>query len=200
MKFRKSIMMAVAALGITAVLGGTSAFAATYYHTHGFAKSAVSVNYWKDSSVASYGYTGLADTGIDSWRNITDNLTINEKTSEPTYFSIVTYVGNTISGMDVYGVVDHWTYGLFGWTQVNPDNLRDRARVRMDHTNLKSLGSDSTGYALKKYAFVHEFGHAVGLKHNNSGVASVMSESISSSTNTPQITDKTYLKEKYGDN
>ncbi len=64
----------------------------------------------------------------------------------------------------------------------------------MDHTNLSSMNSN----ALRQYAFTHEFGHAVGLKHNNSGTPSVMSETIIASRNMPQPIDKSYIIEKYG--
>ncbi|MCP3776770.1 hypothetical protein NLX71_26460, partial [Paenibacillus sp. MZ04-78.2] len=102
--------------------------------------------------------------------------------------------GDSLTGLDVYGVVDYWTYGLFGWTQVNPDDQRDRARVRFDHANLGKLDSNGT-----TYAFSHEFGHAVGLKHNNSGVSSVMRDtSIVWEDNKPQQADKEHIKEKYG--
>ncbi len=114
MKKRKSIKLSLIALGMLIILGGTTAFAATYYHETGFGNEAVMLKYWKDSSVATYGYTNYSDTGLDAWRDITDNLTIDEVTSQPTYGSIVIYVGTSIAGMDVYGVVDYWTYGFFG--------------------------------------------------------------------------------------
>jgi len=188
-----SIKIVLVALVLTAIVGVTTTFAATYYHDYGFAKGKVYINYWKDSSVASFGYTSYSNTGINNWKNITGNLNITEVKSAPTYFGIVTYVGNSIPGLDVYGVVDHFKYGLTGFKQVNPDDQRDRSRVRMDHTNLKSMKNN----AEKQYAFTHEFGHAVGLKHNNSGVASVMSETIISTRNTPQTADKDNIKSKY---
>ncbi|MCY9666953.1 hypothetical protein M5X11_18780 [Paenibacillus alginolyticus] len=195
MRKRKLIGTSLLTLCISITLS-VSVFADTYYHTTGFGNSASNLKYWKDSSVSTYGYTSKSDTGALAWNGISSNLAMTEVSSIPTYFSIVTYVGTSLAGLDVYGVADYWTYGLFGWTQVNPDDLRDRARVRMDDTNLKSL-NDSTKV---QYAFTHEFGHAVGLKHDNdSGVASVTRDSsIVWSNNMPQQIDKDHIKQKYG--
>ncbi|MBB6690943.1 hypothetical protein H7B90_05945 [Cohnella xylanilytica] len=197
MKTLKSMKPVILAICITVVSGTTALASSDHYHKIGFGNEPLHLYFWKDSSVASYGYTSYANTGFNAWDGISDALTFHEESSEPTYGSVVTYVGNTIPGKDVYGTVDHWVYGLFGWTQVNPDDRRHRSRVRFDHTNLSSLGSN----ALRQYAFTHEFGHAVGLKHNNdSGVASVMrDDSMVASNNMPQPIDKAHIIEKYGD-
>lgn len=198
MKIRKSvksIKIALAALVITAMVGGTTAFAATYYHDYGFAKTGpVNLSYWKDSSVAAFGYTSLSDTGLNSWKSVSSNLKINAVTSEPTYFGIVTYVSKSIPGLDVWGYADHWKYGILGWKEVSPDAQRDRTRVWLDDTKLKSMKNN----AERQYVFTHEFGHALGLKHNNSGVASVMSETLYTTRNMPQTADINYIKQKYG--
>lgn len=198
MKIRKSvksIKIALAALVITAMVGGTTAFAATYYHDYGFAnKGPVNLSYWKDSSVAAFGYTSLSNTGLNSWKSVSSNLKIKEVTSEPRYFGIVTYVRTSIPGIDVIGLASHWTYSSLGWKEVKPDAQRDRTTVTMDHTNLQGMSNDH----LRQYVFTHEFGHAVGLKHNNSGAASVMSETAYSSRNMPQTADMNYIKQKYG--
>jgi hypothetical protein len=166
-------------------------------HDKRFGNSAKYLKYWQDTSFnsyGSYGYASLSDTGMFAWNNISSNLGVSEVTSEPTYYSIVSYVGNTISGMDVYGVVDYWQYSWWGWNQVNPDDLRDRARVRFDHTNINSLPDTPS----KQYVFTHEYGHAVGLKHNN-GTTSVMRDTnVDWTKNMPQTADKNHITQKYG--
>lgn len=198
MKIRKSvnsIKIAFVALVLTVMMGVTTASAATYYHDYGFSKGQkITLDYWKDSSLSSYGYSSYMDTAMSQWNNITGNLNINKVSSASTYWSIVSYVGDTIPGFDVYGVVDHFRYGILGFSQVNPDDQRDRSRIRMDHSNLKTLYNNDE----RQYAFTHEFGHAAGLKHNNSTSASVMNETVNANRNTPQTVDKDWIKTKYG--
>lgn len=195
MKIGKRIKISLLVFCIT-IMTTTSVFAASnYYHEYGFGNQTMHLYYWKDASVSTYGYTSLTDDGFNAWDGITDALKFHEVTTQPTYGSINAYVGETLAGLDVYGAVDYWRYGLFGWTQVNPDSARDRARVRFDHTNISSMSSRD----LKQYVFTHEFGHAVGLKHNNDpGVASVMrDDTIVATSNMPQAIDKYYIIEKY---
>lgn len=175
-----------------------SAFATTafgdsaHYYPKGYT-SASNLVYYKDSSVGSYGYGGYVDTGATSWNNISSKVNLSSTTSEPDNFIIATYVEQTISGMSVYGIADYWYKGIFGWRQVDPEDTRHRTRIRFDYTHLSTLQ-----YGQKVDIFIHEFGHALSLKHNDdSGVNSVM-RFVELTSAGVQTVDKDHIKQKWG--
>ncbi|WP_297990851.1 hypothetical protein [Anoxybacillus sp.] len=162
-----------------------------HYNPNGYA-GAQNLKYWRDASVSSTGYHNRADTAYATWNNISSKVAISRVTSESTYYSIVVYAG-TISGSTVYAVADYWTYGFFGWSQVNPGDARDRSRIRLNTPQMNTLTSaESTD------VIIHEFGHALSLRHNDDSGASVMKEYELTTYGSPQQTDKDHLKQKWG--
>lgn len=162
-----------------------------HYNPNGYI-GAQNLKYWRDASVSSAGYHNRADTAYATWNNISSKVAISQVTSEPTYYSIVVYAG-TISGSTVYATADYWTYGFFGWRQVNPEDARDRSRIRLNTPQMNTLTSaESTD------VIIHEFGHALSLRHNDNSGASVMKEYELTTYGSPQQTDKDHLKQKWG--
>jgi|GEM_PF-1377781 len=171
-----------------------------YYYDNGYATGGqkLTANYWKDSSVSSYGWGSLSDIGAAAWNGISSKIGSSAVTSEPVYYSAVVYAGSSISGMSVYAYTDYYTYGLFGWSQVSQDSTRDRSRIRIDNTNMVELGVTTDGYKKQKDVMIHEFGHVFSLKHNDIDADSVMKATALTTYGAPTASDKQHLKEKWG--
>jgi hypothetical protein len=185
------------ALGLTGVLGMSSGALADslHYYPNGYT-SASNLKYYSYPSVASFGYTSIADDAASSWNNISSKVAISKSTTASNSNQITVDVLDSISGMDVYGVADYYINGYYGWEPVTLPSIRDRTTLRFDHSNLDAwyrLLSDTD----KKDAFIHEFGHALSLSHNDDVSPSVM-KSSKPWVGGPQTTDKNHLKQKWG--
>ncbi|WFB59041.1 hypothetical protein [Paenibacillus sp. BR1-192] len=162
-----------------------------HYNPGGFAGAKV-LKYWRDASVQSAGYHNRVDSAYSKWNNISTNVNISQYTTEPQYGSIAVYAG-PISGSTVYAVADYYVYGLFGLQQVGVGDPRDRTRIRINTPQMNKLSSTQSLDVM-----IHEFGHALSLKHNDDSGASVMKEFELTTYGTPQQTDKDHLKQKWG--
>jgi hypothetical protein len=160
------------------------------------------LEYYKDSSIASYGYTSHVDNAVSQWSSASGGVDITS-TNDEDCECIAVYAGRYILGSGTYASTGYYDNGFFGWNHLDADDVHegdnfDRARIRIDDGNMDDAGFTAPN---ANKTIGHEFGHALGLGHfedspSHSGDHWMKSGQISLSA--PTSTDKDHLKNKWG--
>ena len=149
--------------------------------------SAANLTYWKDASVASYGYGGRVDWGGTEWNNVTSKVKLTNVTSG--YVDIKVFAGDTHDT----SVADALNYKTDFWGNYEPcwDCTYKMSRIRINHPVYKD--ADETW---QYKALVHEFGHSLGLGHSDKSRAIMLQGPLGYKV--LQVDDITGIKAIYG--
>ncbi|WP_139490376.1 matrixin family metalloprotease [Brevibacillus dissolubilis] len=178
-------MMAGAGIAYAAPLSGSAAF-----FGGGLSATEVSsMSYYQDASVGNLGYGTFASDAKADYDGISSaNIGYTSAGSDP---MIRAFAGNY--GLDFAGIIDPFKRGGTSYVSAGVNEGWDMVQIRLNDYYMDYYGYST---ANRHKTTVHEFGHSLGLMHQDSATDSVMKQGLYTYTN-PTSLDISNLQWKY---
>ncbi|MFS0728393.1 matrixin family metalloprotease [Paenibacillus sp. 1P07SE] len=180
---KRKVKVSMASLALVTAFSLASVTSADY---NAGGRSSAQFNAWYDSSVASYGYTGIYDSARASWGGISSRVAVGKTTSSagtPDKY----YVGTT-TDPELMGLASYFNAS---GSPVCITCTRAYTTVALYNNNLPN------NYSYRLSAAIHEIGHSLSLAHTSNELTNSVMQPWLQNIGVQQY-DMNQLKAKWG--
>lgn len=176
-------MLAFTSGAAVAALSGSSAF-----FGGGLTAAKIgNMTYWESSTVSANGYASYASDARNDWQGISNADVDYSNASSESTATIRSYAGNY--GLDYAGRIVPYS----GGREASTNSTWDMVQIILNDYYMDSYGYSN---ANRHKTTIHEFGHSLGLVHQDSATDSVMKQGLYTYTN-PTSLDVSNIQWKY---